>query len=214
MNKKYHELRSILECIKKKTSNKKFKLRTINIMSNKLAYSAAFVFSCLMFMGCPYQSKITIDTPSVKIPSEMINTWEKESSDKNPDKFVISKDNEYVMRILKKSTSSSGEVTKYYYKGFISKVGNVEFLQVYEVEDDWSDKTTTDNDGKKVSDNGYYLYKFTHGTSFIKASLQPVTENVTETFATSAELKEFLNKYKDLSFLYDKETEKYIRTDD
>ncbi len=179
-----------------------------------LTYSFTLVVVCLVFMGCPYQSKIAISEPSVKIPVEMINTWEKETSDKNPDVFVITKDNEFVMRILKKSTNSSGEVSKDYYKGFISKIGSVDFLQIYEVEKNWDDKTTTDNDGKKVSDNEYYLYKFIHGSNFIKATLQPVTENVTETFNTSAELKEFLNKYKDVSFLYDKDSDKYIRTDD
>ncbi len=180
----------------------------------KLIYSIALVFTAIVFMGCPYQTKIAIDEPSVKVPSEMINTWEKESSDKNPDVFVITKDNEFVMRILKKTTNSSGEVTKYYYKGFISKVDKTEFLQVYEVEDDWSDKTTTNDDGKKVSDNQYYLYKFTHGSTYIKATLHPVTENVTDEFKNSGELKAFLEKYKDVTFLYDKDDEKYIRTDD
>lgn len=180
----------------------------------KLTYSLALVVMAFVFMGCPYQSKVAIDEPSVKIPPEMINTWEKESSDKHADQFVITKDNEYVMRILKKSTNTSGEVTKDYYKGFISKVGNVEFMQVYEVDDDWKDKTTTDDQGNTVPNKEYYLYKFTHGSSYIKATLHPITENVTDEFKTSSELRAFLDKYKDISFLYDKDTEKYIRTDD
>jgi len=180
----------------------------------KLSYVLALVLLAFVFMGCPYQSKVAIDEPSIKIPSEMINTWEEESSDKNADKFVITKDNEFVMRILKKSTSSSGDLTKYYYKGFISKLDKVEFLQIYEVDGDWKDKTTTDDKGNTVSDKGYYLYKFTHGSSYINATLSPVTDNVTDEFKTSAELHAFLDKYKDISFLYDKDTEKYIRTDD
>ncbi|MDI1235780.1 MAG: hypothetical protein PSX81_15995 [bacterium] len=168
----------------------------------------------ILFMGCPYQTKVAIEEPSVKVPSEMINTWEKESSDKNADQFVITKDSEYIMRILKKSTSSSGDVTKYYYKGFISKIDKTEFLQIYEVENDWKDKTSTDDQGKSVADKEYYLYKFTHGSAYIKATLHPVSSNVTEEFKTSAELRSFLDKYKDLSFLYDKDSEKYVRTDD
>lgn len=180
----------------------------------KTIYSFALLCMAVLFMGCPYQSKVAIDEPSIKIPAEMINTWEKESSDKNADQFVITKDNEFVMRVLKKTTSSSGEITKYYYKGFISKIDKVEFLQIYEVEDDWKDKTTTDDQGNTVPNKEYYLYKFTHGSSYIKATLHPITENVTDEFKTSAELRAFLDKYKDISFLYDKDSEKYIRTDD
>jgi hypothetical protein len=180
----------------------------------KLSYTLALVFMAFVFMGCPLQTKVAIDEPSIKIPSEMINTWEKESSDKNADQFVITKDNEFVMRILKKSTNSSDDVTKEYYKGFISRIDKVEFLQIYEVDDDWKEKTTTDDQGNTVPDKQYYLYKFVHGSAFIKATLYPLTENVTEEFKTSSELHAFLDKYKDISFLYDKDTEKYIRTDD
>ena len=57
-------------------------------------------------------------------------------------------------------------------------------------------------------DGTFYFYKIemTNATQF---KLYEVTDNIDETFSTSAELMSFFSKYKDLSFFYNKDEEVY-----
>ncbi|MES2616326.1 MAG: hypothetical protein V4613_00520 [Bacteroidota bacterium] len=179
----------------------------------KVVYSFGLLMACIVLMGCPYESTVTIDEPSVNVPSGLISTWEIETSNENANKFVIKKEGDFVMRINKKASETSyDEGGKY--KAFISKIGEVDFLQVYEVNEDWTEKKEKNDKGKEVAVKEYYIYRMLHNDDYTKVTLQPLSENISEKFATSAELKAFLEKYKDLSFLCDKKEDVYIKIED
>ena len=97
---------------------------------------------------------------------------------------------------FEKKGKTSTEVTAY--TGYVSVIDGVKFMNIYE--DASSTKT-------------YYLYKLEMSTSGAKITLSPVTENITEKFASSAELKAYIKKYLALSFFYSKEKEEYFHAD-
>lgn len=159
-------------------------------MKNKLIISILAVCS-LFLWGCPYESEVAIDaSPSVKINASLIGTWKPKSGDS---RFVVTKatDNTYRIEEKKKEGKSS------FYSAFLSDVSGTVFLNAKEQGDD-------------VMSTNYYLYKVVlNGTSNVK--LYPVTENITEKFATSAELKAYIEKYMGLSFFFDKNTDDYTK---
>ncbi|MGL4599481.1 MAG: hypothetical protein ACRCYO_18300, partial [Bacteroidia bacterium] len=58
-----------------------------------------------------------------------------------------------------------------------------------------------------ASTRKYYIYKFEKkGEDRVK--LKGVTDNITEEFASSAELKAYIKKYSEISFFFDKDEEK------
>ncbi|HKC68016.1 MAG TPA: hypothetical protein VKG26_07280, partial [Bacteroidia bacterium] len=91
----------------------------------------------------------------------------------------------------------SADVTVY--TGFLSNIDDTRFMNV------------TEEDGSSAKK--YYLYKITVSTSGAKATLIPVTENIDEKFANSAELKAYIKKYMALSFFYSKDEDEYFRAD-
>lgn len=145
----------------------------------------------LVFMGCPYSSDVSIDTASVKIDEKLVGKWEaKSSSDYS---YTVSKADAYNYTIEKKS-ASSGDVTTY--KGFLSNIAGTMYLNVFE------DGSTTVT---------YYFYKIEISPSGSKCTMTPVTENITEKFTTSTELKDFFKKNQGLSFFFDKDQDIYIK---
>lgn len=171
----------------------------------------SLTLALILLTGCPYESAVTIDEqPSVKVPGELVSTWEIETSNENADKFIVKKEGDNLMRITKKTSSDDGSK----YKAFISKVGGVDFMQVYEVNEDWSEKKEKNDKGKEVPVKEYYIYRVQYNDDFSKVTLQPLSENITEKFNTPAEFRAFLEKYKDLSFLCDKKSDVYIKIED
>lgn len=149
----------------------------------------------LTFMGCPYESKVPVDDASnAKSRKDLEGTYEERSSEDYT--YVIKTDgNQY--RITKKKKTGEDEPTVY--MGFVSKVGTSEYLNVRE-------------EGSS-SDTKYYIYKLdTKSEGRIK--LKGVTDNITEEFATSAELRAFIQKYENLSFFFDKDEDKTFYKED
>ncbi|MBL7922689.1 MAG: hypothetical protein JNL88_00680 [Bacteroidia bacterium] len=146
-----------------------------------------------LFMGCPYGSEVAIDDGKTRIDEKMIGKWESKSSSDYD--YIVSKLDDSTYKIEKKPRGD-GESTVYI--GFISVIDNTRFLNV------WEEQNST---------RTYYFYKMDLSGSGAKLTLSPVTENIKETFASSAELKSFFAKHKDLSFFYAKEDEVYIRAD-
>lgn len=147
----------------------------------------------ILFSGCPYSSEYALDEkPVVKAESFLIGTWELRSS--SDYSYKVTKTDDYYLAIEKKSKSSE-DVTNY--KAFLSKVNDQLFLNVSE---------TADTESK------YYFYKIQKGETDALLELHPVTENITETFKNSAELRTYFTKYSGLSFFYEKDKEDYLKT--
>jgi hypothetical protein len=149
----------------------------------------------ILFTACPYTSSVPIDDPSVKVDKNLIGKWEKFSDQTNehPTFFVISSIGDLKYNIIKNEyNSTDSSYTKTIYVSHISKVDNLNFLNMQQ-------------DGK----GDYYLYKIELGNSEFK--LYEVTDNIREKFNTSADLKAFIKKNMNLSFFYNKDEEKYIK---
>ena len=146
----------------------------------------------VMLAGCPYGSTIPLDTTGKKINSALIGTWEPKSS--SSDKYEITKDNDFTYKITKTSKDSKEPSI---YKAYLTDLDGDTFLNLWE-ENGSSEKT-------------YYLYKLELSSSSSKATLSGVTENITEKFTTSEEMKTFFKKYKNLSFFYEKSQDVFIK---
>ena len=156
--------------------------------------SLAILLLCacsFLFMGCPYDSQVPIDSPSVKIDERMVGSWESKSS--SDYKYIVKKRDAYKYTIEKKS-ASSGDVTTYI--GYLSKVDDVTYINVYE------DGATTPT---------YYFYKIRFSSSGAMVYFAPVTENITEKFESSAQLRQFFRDNQKNSYFYDKDEDVYIK---
>lgn len=147
----------------------------------------------LVLQGCPYNSDVAIDEPSVKIDEKLLGKWEaKNSSDYE---YTITKKDDFSYKFEKKGKTATDATL---YTGFISVIDGARFMNISE------DASTTKT---------FYLYKLEMSGSGAKVSLLPVTENITEKFTASAELKAFIKKNMGVSFFYSKDKEEYFRAD-
>jgi hypothetical protein len=150
----------------------------------------------LLFMGCPYESKVPVDDLSkAKADNSLKGNFSEKGSEDYRYKVTI-EDNMY--KIVKKKTSSEDEPTIYY--GFTSKVGDQTYMNVYEESSD-------------ASSRKYYIYKFEKKDED-RVKLKGVTDNITEEFASSSELKAYIEKYSSISFFFDKDEEKTFYRED
>jgi len=134
----------------------------------------------IVFAGCPYGSEVPIDEPSIKVEEKLLGKWEPKSS--SDDLITITKEDQFTYRIEKTSKNST-DVTVY--KGYLSNIDGTRFMNIYE---------------ENSSQKSFYLYKLDISGSGAKATLAPITDNIDEKFETSAALKAFIKKHKDLSF--------------
>jgi hypothetical protein len=159
----------------------------------KLKGLFATVIVSMLFMGCPYSSENAIDDkPAVKIVPSLLGKWEQRSS--TDYSYVVTKTDEYNYHI-EKITVADGK--KELYDGFLSDVGGDKFFNIWE---------------ESANPKVYYLYKvdMSGGDNMLK--LASVTQNIDEKFTSSAELRKFIEKYKALSFFYEKDEDSYIKT--
>src|SRR5574337_362874 len=165
-------------------------------------FIALFGAASLMFMGCPYQSKYSIDDPSNSKPDkQLVGSWEEKGSSDYEWKVTL---DENWYRIEKKSTSGESSDETTIYKGFLSDVGGATFMNVYEL-DDYSSS----------DDRKYYFYKVEKkGEDADRVKLKAVTDNITEEFENSADLKAFIKKNMEISFFYNKDDEKTFYKND
>lgn len=155
------------------------------------ASKSIFFFGALslLFMGCPYESKFPVDDASAaKVDKSFVNDWDEKGSDSYLWKVSL-KGKEY--RVEKKNIKDGGEPT--IYNGFLSDVDGNLFLNVHEE--------------SESSDVKYYIYKVEKkGDDRFK--LYAMTDNVTEEFTSSAELKSFIKKNMRVSYFWNKDDEK------
>lgn len=157
-------------------------------------YVALFGALSLVFMGCPYESKVPLDPAekSAKADKGMAGKWEAKDDDSYSWSCELD-GNQY--KIIKKSVEDS-ESDPTIYIGWSSEVGDAKFLNVYEREE-----------YESSSDRTYYIYRIeSKGPDRYK--FKAVTDNITEEFTTGEEFKAFVKKNMELSFFYNKDDEK------
>jgi hypothetical protein len=167
-------------------------------MQKLFGWISLFLLSFLL-TGCPYESAVPIDQPSVKFPTALLGKWEPKSS--GDDLMTISRKDDRVMKIVKTKKEATADDKPEEYEGYLSDVNGVTFLNLYEVS------------GEANSTRKYLIYKLEISTSGARVTLSALTENIDEKFTTPADLKAFIQKNMHLSFFYDKEDEVYIRAD-
>lgn len=153
----------------------------------------------LVFMGCPYESKVPVDDASTAKADKSLKGkyQEKDSEDYL---WTVTLDGN-IYTIEKKNTKDGGDPTMY--QGFLSNVSGSTFMNVY-------DKPTDGSTPEK-----FYIYRVVKkDESAARVNLQAMTDNVTEEFASSAELKSYIQKYMDLSFFWNKDDEKKFFRED
>ncbi len=147
----------------------------------------------LFLTGCPYSSDVPIDEPKEKVNKDYIGKWVKvSSSNKENPKYYQVTEKDDKLYIFEEFTYNSTD-KKYNsdkYTGHTSTLGSVVFLNL-------------EKNGK------YYFYKIELSNDKKYFKLYEVTDNIDEKFNNSTDLKAFFDKYKDLSFFYNKDEEKY-----
>lgn len=144
------------------------------------------ITSALFFYGCPYSSSVPISEPDTDVPADLVGKW-KDASAETKDYYEVMKKSSNTM-IVEEYTydEEKDSFTNTMYNGHVSKVGGDMFLNVQ-------------------SEGSYYLYKMDLSSSQ-ELILYPLSDYIKETFSSSDELKDFVAKYKDLSFFYGAET--------
>ena len=155
-------------------------------------YIVMFLITGILFAGCPYSAEIALDErPNIPVDKAMLGKWELRSSSDYT--YIITAKNDFVYSITKKSASDGSETV---YEGFLSDINGKKFLNVFE-----SGSTTPT----------YYFYLFTQsGNDRLK--LEPVTENIDETFTNSRDMRNYFAKNMDVSFFFDKDADEYLRS--
>ena len=166
----------------------------------KIFYSVCIAMVSLTFMACPYKSAVPIDTvPKIKVDDRLLGDYEKKGSSTYTYKIERESAKEYkIIQVYTSSTSAKSNRETVYY-GYVSSIGGEKYLQTYKK-------------SKYSSTKKYYLYRVKLNASATILTLQPVTENIKEKFETSKELKNYIAKYQDLSFFYEKD-EKYYKSE-
>ncbi len=167
----------------------------MNIL-NRFAFLA--VFAAVLLSGCPFSSSVPIGSPDVKVPQKMMGKWIDKSVNESteeapPTYYVLSNIDGYKFKIEENNFSSTDKkYSKTNYTAYISMIGDDEFLNIIQGNSEL-----------------YYFYKIEwKENSFI---LHEVTNNIKEKFSSSADLKAFIEKYKNLSFFYNSDAVSYVR---
>ena len=153
----------------------------------------------LLFMGCPYETKIPLDDPTKTKPDQgLVGKWVTNSDDEKDYEYHVKIDDN-LYSIEKVDLKNGGDPTKY--KGFISTVGGQTFLSIYEESTYATDSVS------------YYIYRMIKKSND-RVILDGVTDNITETFTSAADLRAFIQKNMNLSFFYNKDDHKALYRND
>lgn len=164
-------------------------MRTVNIAVLAGALS-------MVLMGCPYESKLPLDTADKSKPDKSLcKEWDEKDNDDDIWKCELD-GNQY--KITKKSLESPEEDPTVYF-GWLTQVGEAQFLNVYE---------------QSYEDKSYMLWKMVKKGEGDRIKFMAVTDNITEEFTTSEDLKAFVKKNMELSFFYNKDDEKTFYSHD
>ena len=148
--------------------------------------------SWLIFAGCPYESNVPIDAPSVKINPNLLGTWE-DRENKN-DEYHISKQDEFTYHIV---VTERDKDEHEIYHAYASDVKGVMFLNIFK---------STPGDTSATC----LLYKMEMENDH-SITLSEVTDNIDEKFSSSGELKKFIGANMKNSYFFGKEVTYLVR---
>lgn len=152
-----------------------------------------FLVLCCAFYGCPYESELPIDPPYVKLREELLGSWE------NPKKgnrvlYVVGRHDPFRYRVEQVLEDTKQSTTKYL--GHLSIIKGITFLNLQEVQ---SFKDTVP-DSLPVK---YYLFKIVYKGGLL--TLSEVSQNITEHFKSSQELRSFIGANMQNSYFFNRE---------
>jgi len=160
--------------------------------------SVLCLFGLLMLIaGCPYSSTVPIDEGTARVPSGLEGQWIKVSDkeSENPPYFEIRKEDKTNATALKYEFSSEDSIyeSTTYHLTFSDVTGDV-FMNVIE-----------------EGGSSYSLFKFVYDEKAAEITTYEVTDYIKESFNTSAELKSFIAKNKDVGYFYTNTVDTYVR---
>ncbi|GEM_PF-778538 len=170
-----------------------------NLNLNFMKKSSIIIISLIILAGviftaCPYSSTVPLAEPNVNLDKDLMGKWMvADSYSDNPNYFVFSNIDGKKFKAEKyefNTTDEFYEVSGTYICHF-TDIGSTRFANMNQ-------------------DGTYYFYKIVI-VDKNQFKLFEVTDNIDETFTSSTELYGFFNKYKDLSFFYNKDEEVYNR---
>ena len=158
----------------------------------RLGSVATAVFGSLaaivLLSGCPYRSDVPLDTPSTAVDSRLVGLWREEVSP-SVAVYDIEADGEFGYKVAVKGDSGTTV-----YRAYLTPVGDHTYVNL--------------RDGADAG--SYSLFRLEVADDGSTFTLHPVTENITEQFTQSADLRAFVAKNQDLSFFFEKPT-RYVR---
>ena len=163
-----------------------------NIKMKKLLQFILLVGSCFLIVGCPYETDVPIDTPSVKIDPNLLGNWV--DRDNVNETYTVSRQDDFIYHIV---VTQKEENESENYLAYTSVVNKTMFLNISKTE---------------PSDNSpaFILYKIElKNDQWI--TLTEVTDNIDETFTSSQELKKFISKNMSNSYFYGKDETNLVR---
>lgn len=160
-------------------------------MKNLLSI-ASLLATGFLFSGCPYESEVPIDAPSVKTNASLLGDWVRKDEDNEVHYLITAKD-DFTYAIAEEN-QQSGEVNQY--TAHASVVKGVTLINL---------KPHVSGENTK-----YTFYRLTI-TSENEFTLADISENVDEQFTSSTELRKFISSNMNKSFFYSKEELTFIR---
>jgi len=151
----------------------------------------SLIFVLFLCTACPYESKVAVGE-AIAVDESLIGKWK---ADANLQDFVeIRKadDKNYVI-VENTYNKNDNSFSQREYAAFFAQVDGTSYLNV----------KVTKSDQKGLTPKGFFLYKFEKTGEGFK--IAAVTENIKESFASSADLQGFISKNQNLSFFFEKE---------
>jgi hypothetical protein len=140
--------------------------------------------TCMTLGGCPYESRVAIDQPSIKINPALLAKWEHK---KENDVYLVTRFDDFTYSI--EIVNNSKQKDKLF--AFESLIDGVTFINMWE--------ENQAGDSRKYS---FYKMELQTDGNLV---LSEVTENITEQFASSMEMKRFFAANMKNSYFFGKE---------
>lgn len=164
----------------------------------KLILRLCLFSSIIMLTACPYESYVPIDEGTVTIPEGFEGNWSQSLYSENPsaDYFSLTILDEYTANITEFSYSEfdSSYSENNTYELTFSEVNGEFFMNAFD-----------------ASLGSYFLYRINVDEEEGNITLTEITDNITETFENSEELKQFISENMYNSYFYYHTPETYYR---
>ena len=154
----------------------------------KISVLLLIVGISFVFSGCPYESAVPIDQPSMKISRLLLGKWK---TAKDPEIYTVTRTDEFNYRIEEKTEKETS-----YYRGYLSKVNDILFLTLVM---------------EKDAEKKYSFAKIDINANATKVTLSFMSDEIKEKFKSSDDLKSFILKNIAQSNFYEKEMLEFAR---